>query len=220
MHIILLKFSDNRQNAAQHLPGHKAWLKRGIEDSVHEQVEFDWARQWTMHVGSVVHRWLQQIAEDGVEAWPVERIAQLTPVLRRMLRRSGVPADRLDDAVERATRALLGTIEDERGRWVLSSGHVDADNELPLTAIVDDGFGHNVIDRTFVADGVRWIIDYKTGEHGGGSLEKFLADEEERYRPQLARYRKAFAGIERRPIHTALYFPLLQVLHLVDGDEP
>lgn len=34
MHIILLRFSNNRQNAAQHLPGHKAWLKRGIEDGV------------------------------------------------------------------------------------------------------------------------------------------------------------------------------------------
>lgn len=34
MHIILLRFSDNRQNATQHLPGHKAWLKRGIEDGV------------------------------------------------------------------------------------------------------------------------------------------------------------------------------------------
>lgn len=34
MHIILLRFSDNRQNAAQHLPGHKAWLKQGIKDGV------------------------------------------------------------------------------------------------------------------------------------------------------------------------------------------
>lgn len=34
MHIILLKFTDNRQNAAQHLPGHKAWLARGLEDGV------------------------------------------------------------------------------------------------------------------------------------------------------------------------------------------
>jgi uncharacterized protein YciI len=32
MHIILLRFTDNRQNAAQHLPGHKAWLKRGFDE--------------------------------------------------------------------------------------------------------------------------------------------------------------------------------------------
>lgn len=34
MHIIILKFADNRHNAAQHLPGHKAWLARGLEDGV------------------------------------------------------------------------------------------------------------------------------------------------------------------------------------------
>lgn len=32
MHIIFLKFTDNRHNAARHLPGHKAWLARGLED--------------------------------------------------------------------------------------------------------------------------------------------------------------------------------------------
>jgi uncharacterized protein YciI len=34
MHIILLKFTDNRHNAALHLPGHKAWLARGLEDGL------------------------------------------------------------------------------------------------------------------------------------------------------------------------------------------
>lgn len=34
MHIIILKFTDNRHSAAQHLPGHKAWLARGFEDGV------------------------------------------------------------------------------------------------------------------------------------------------------------------------------------------
>ena len=34
MHIILLKFTDNRHNAARHLPGHKAWLARGLEDGM------------------------------------------------------------------------------------------------------------------------------------------------------------------------------------------
>jgi uncharacterized protein YciI len=32
MHIILLKFAGDRQDAALHLPGHKAWLARGLED--------------------------------------------------------------------------------------------------------------------------------------------------------------------------------------------
>jgi ATP-dependent exoDNAse (exonuclease V) beta subunit len=66
-----------------------------------------------------------------------------------------------------------------------------------------------VIDRSFVEQGERWIIDYKTGEHRGGDLEGFLRSEADRYRPQLQRYRAALALSDPRPIRTALYFPLI-----------
>jgi ATP-dependent helicase/nuclease subunit A len=67
-----------------------------------------------------------------------------------------------------------------------------------------------VIDRTFVdEDGVRWIIDYKTGSHEGGGLETFLDDEKERYREQLERYARLMVQRDARPIRLALYFPLL-----------
>ena len=34
MYIILLKFSDNKDQASQFMEGHKAWLKRGFDDGV------------------------------------------------------------------------------------------------------------------------------------------------------------------------------------------
>lgn len=34
MFIVLLRFSTNRGQAAQHMEGHKAWLKRGFDDGV------------------------------------------------------------------------------------------------------------------------------------------------------------------------------------------
>ena len=68
-----------------------------------------------------------------------------------------------------------------------------------------------VIDRTFVdAEGVRWIIDYKTGVHLGGDLEGFLDREQDRYSAQLERYAEAFRRLEDRPLRTALYFPLVR----------
>ena len=69
------------------------------------------------------------------------------------------------------------------------------------------------------ADGIRWIIDYKTSSHEGGNLQVFLASEAKRYRPQLTRYRDALRATDDREVQTALYFPLLQVFHIVDCDE-
>lgn len=34
MFIVLLKFSDNKAKAAEHMAGHNAWLQRGFEDGV------------------------------------------------------------------------------------------------------------------------------------------------------------------------------------------
>ena len=34
MFIVLLKFSDNKDNASQFMDGHKEWVKRGFDDGV------------------------------------------------------------------------------------------------------------------------------------------------------------------------------------------
>ncbi|MFW2405738.1 MAG: UvrD-helicase domain-containing protein, partial [Gammaproteobacteria bacterium] len=171
-------------------------------------VEFEWASQSSKHVGSVVHRWLQQIAEEGIESWSGERIEQHQPAMELALRRLGVGAEELRAALDRTVAALHNTLTDDRGRWILSSIHPEAANEVPVTTSADDRYANHVVDRTFVTDdGTRWIIDYKTSSHQGGATSAFLDSESERYRPQLRRYRDAFATVEQRPIRTALYFP-------------
>ncbi|WP_368563560.1 YciI family protein [Pseudoxanthomonas sp. UTMC 1351] len=34
MHIVLLRFSENKAQAAQFMEGHKAWIQRGVDDGV------------------------------------------------------------------------------------------------------------------------------------------------------------------------------------------
>ena len=85
---------------------------------------------------------------------------------------------------------------------------IEAHCEWPLT-VHDEVARHYVIDRTFVDEaGVRWIIDYKTGEHLDLDREAFLDQEQERYRGQLDNYARIVRRLESRPIRLALYFPL------------
>jgi hypothetical protein len=105
--------------------------------------------------------------------------------------------------------ALLRTLGDPKGRWILGR-HSEDEYELPITGLVGGKLYETVIDRTFVdEDGVRWIIDYKTGSHEGGKLESFLDKEKERYQEQLERYARLMVQRDPRPIRLALYFPLL-----------
>jgi ATP-dependent exoDNAse (exonuclease V) beta subunit len=184
-----------------------AWREAG---GVLEEVEFSWASETAKHIGSIVHRWLQTIAEDGVEHWPVARVVSFRAVLTHDLRVLGVPETELARALTRVIDALTSALGDERACWVLSK-HAEAQSELRLTGVIDAQVVNIVVDRTFIDKrGVRWIVDYKTGLHEGADLEGFLDNERERYRDQLERYATLLARLDSRPIRIALYFPLLK----------
>jgi ATP-dependent exoDNAse (exonuclease V) beta subunit len=170
-------------------------------------IEFAWAGDTARHVGTLVHRWLERIALDGVEQWPASRVASLDAPIGRALANLGVPEAEQAAALDKTLRALRNTLADDRGRWLLGA-HAEARCEWPLTWN-DEGIHHYVIDRSFVdPDQVRWIVDYKTGEHLAGDRDAFLDQELERYRAQLETYARVVREIDIRPIRLALYFPL------------
>jgi ATP-dependent exoDNAse (exonuclease V) beta subunit len=190
-----------------------AWPAPAARAAAHEAaaIEFDWVGETARHVGTVVHRYLQRIAEEGAAQWDSARIAAARSSFRAALRAQGVPASELEPASARVQRALEGVLADARGRWILAADHAEAACELRLTAWLDGEIVNVALDRTFVDErGTRWIVDYKTGTHEGGDLDAFLDREQERYREQLERYAKILAGLDARPVRVALYFPLLR----------
>ena len=202
-----------------------ATLRREPESGAAIAIDFDWAGETARHVGTVVHRSLQHMAQIGVDEWcrrhvkdhgtggdDAGRIApQRLYAWRITLATLGVAGGRLDAATRRVARALLGVISDERGRWLLSNAHAEAESELALTGALFGRVRRVIVDRSFVdAAGMRWIVDYKTGMHEGAGVDDFLDREELRYRPQLEAYAHLFSALESRPIELGLYFPMLK----------
>ncbi|MBN1237165.1 MAG: PD-(D/E)XK nuclease family protein, partial [Gammaproteobacteria bacterium] len=177
-----------------------------------ERPEFEWASQPAVHVGTLVHRYLQRFAVGGLDGWNVQRVRASTDAFRRELLLLGLDPGDAEEGAHRVARALEGVLEDPDGRWILGPRR-EARSELRLTLRSGDRLEHVRLDRTFVDDGdTRWIVDYKTGVHEGGELDAFLDSEVERYRPQLQRYAAAIASLDTRPIRVGLYFPLLKSL--------
>src|ERR1022692_2385468 len=175
-----------------------------------DPVEFDWARETARRVGTVAHRLLRRLAEEGLEGWTAPRIAGERKRVARELSALGLTAGEVDSAVEQVLAAIATTITDPRGRWLFDSGHAEAFSEHALTGLVDGKLVHLVLDRTFVApDGVRWIVDFKLSRHQGADVEAFLDREQERYRTQLQDYAAVMHAIDARPIRVGLYFPLV-----------
>jgi ATP-dependent exoDNAse (exonuclease V) beta subunit len=167
--------------------------------------EFDWASATARSVGTVVHRALQRASRGGTAT--INRHRALYAI---ELAELGVPPDRQAGALERVTTALGRTSSDERGRWLFAPGHRDVVAELALTGRLGGEIVRVAVDRTFVdAAGTRWIVDFKTSEHEGGALERFLDSEQVRYAPQLERYAALMRHLGPEPIRVGLYFPLL-----------
>ncbi|MDP6694978.1 MAG: UvrD-helicase domain-containing protein [Gammaproteobacteria bacterium] len=184
-------------------------------------VSYDWVSPVAKHIGTVVHAWLQRIAEEGIGEFDAERLQALRPVFANMLLSEKVPEPELDNSVDRVETALRQILDDEKGRWILGGDYETAAAEYPVSLFRENRLKSYVIDRTFVdAEGIRWIIDYKSSAHEGGGLEDFIDSEVERYAPQLANYRNAMQLLEpERTVRTALYFPLLGVFREVgQGD--
>jgi len=171
-----------------------------------EEIEFSWAGETARHVGAIVHRWLQRIADDELRGWNAKRVEALNKQFAKELERRGVPHRDLKVSVELVTTALKNAISDERGRWVLGP-HPDARSEHRIRVTGAAGANTYIVDRIFrTAEDVRWIVDYKTSRHEGADVEAFLEREKERYRAQLEHYGVALGA---GPTMLGLYFPLL-----------
>ena len=168
---------------------------------------FDWAGETARRVGTLVHAELRSLDPSRVSA---AAIRARQPHFERWLASYGVPPDRLAQAASRVTEALLAVCGDPRGRWILASGYRDDLREHAISGSLQGEVVRAIFDRSFIDAGIRWVIDYKTSQHMGGSLTEFLDREAARYHPQLQRYARIARKLGPEPVRVGLYFPLMR----------
>ena len=232
----------SRMNAAAFVPElvrtatpHYPMANKDVPESLSvehlEDHEDPYASSLDMDIGTLVHQYLEAIASDGLELWPKERLQPLRPRFVQSFRRLGHEEAASGEAADMVYNTLLRALTDPGSRWILGN-HAQAGCEVPLSSLeapcgLAGALGeadhpnadetplvrHHVIDRTFVENGIRWIIDYKTlrlaKDHPEPSLEALLREKAESYRPQLSRYATLFAHEAQQGllIRTAIFFP-------------
>ena len=183
------------------------------------EVEFNWAGAQARRNGTVLHQLLEIIARIGIENITNVDIERINHKIPSLLRYVGTDYHRVEEWATSLKQTLQQVLQSERGQWILSGQHQDAQCEYPITGFVDGRFVNAIIDRTFLDEtGTRWIIDYKSGYHEGGSLEEFLDQEADRYRPQLTLYAHLFKKLGADNIATALYLPRHDALKIVERE--
>lgn len=160
-------------------------------------------------IGTLTHRYLQLIAEQGLSRWTSELLSTLQPAMRAWFSSQGHSSEVAQQAAHKVQSLLTSALNHAQIRWLLEP-HPEAQCEYTLEQVQADGTVKRwVIDRTFVSDGLRWIIDYKTDSLMENQTSQQLA---ESYRPQLQNYAQLFAQ-QAQPIKLAVV--LLSVPEMV-----
>ena len=182
-----------------------------IDDAANQdRVEYSWAGEVARRTGTVLHRVLQHIALEGLPAWQGHAFEQQRAWIEFLFRSEGIQGPALAPAMARCERMLENLGGDECFNWIIDPSHRQRRFEWPLVHHGPAGAQTLVMDCSFIdKDDKRWIVDFKTGEHGGAQVDEFLDREMIRYRPQLTGYADALAARGERNIHLGLFFPLL-----------
>ena len=168
--------------------------------------DFNWASEESAVVGSVFHAEVHRYLSEGIS---LDALVEDSRVRSALVAHSGLPRARQAPVLERVERALGQMRASQLARHFLDRGHLESASELALTARLDGRVIRVILDRTWVEQGTRWIVDWKTSLHEGGNLDHFLNEELRRYGPQLQSYSRVVASLDGRPQKIGLYFPLM-----------
>ena len=164
------------------------------------------------HVGTVIHQVLEHYA--GSTPLPKHPSESDRRQWSWRLQQLGLLGESLDTALASVEQSICTTLADDKGRWILDAQHQDSARELAISYSLGGATGDLVIDRTFIDQGIRWIIDYKSSRpEAEQPLADFLAQETASYSDQLDLYRRAMQSSGELPVRCALYFTALGLFH-------
>ena len=152
-------------------------------------------------IGTLAHLYLQLVAGQGLAAWQdavKSQFSSHTAAMQRWFRQRGYQESDAITAASKVANLLTTTLQSADGQWVLQP-HPQAASELAIEQLTD---GKKIIDRTFVADGVRWIVDYKSMPV---TAQDKLSELAGTFKPQLAAYAQLFRH-EGLPVSMAILF--------------
>ena len=153
-------------------------------------------------IGTVIHEELAKLAEKPVNYENrLDYLNQRRSHWEKRFTQLGLFPEHRDESLRVVSTALVRTLEDPRGQWILSP-HPVCYNEYPLSALLDKQIVHVIIDRLFMdREGVCWIIDYKTSQ---STVQRDMQE----YYQQLSLYKRVVGLTQKSPIRLGLYFPL------------
>jgi len=155
-------------------------------------------------IGILTHLYLELMAESDLQLWSASRLNTLENAMQRWFKQKSYDAVTANQSAKRVITLLTTTLGSEQGQWLLQDRDTAA-NELAITSIAEQTVTQKIVDRTFVDDGIRWVIDYKSTALANDSSDGDLKALAAQYQVQLNGYAALFED-QNLPIQKAIFF--------------
>lgn len=110
-------------------------------------------------LGIVAHEILQWICDIH----PVKHTDIPWEMAQYRLKSMGFASAQIEEAILYLQKKISQLMQDSIGRWIIQP-HSEEQNEYELLVQEEKEIRTRIIDRTFFDQGIRWVIDFKTGK--------------------------------------------------------
>ncbi|WP_232220674.1 PD-(D/E)XK nuclease family protein [Legionella tunisiensis] len=113
------------------------------------------------------------------------------------LKQLGLDKTEQDKAYEMLRQQIASLFQDPIGQWLIQP-HTEEKNEYELLVGEQGTVSTRIIDRTFITQECRWIIDFKTGSE--------QMEAKKHHQQQVNEYARLLAELSSQPIKCGLYY--------------
>ncbi|MDF1653759.1 MAG: UvrD-helicase domain-containing protein [Coxiellaceae bacterium] len=151
--------------------------------------------------GTIIHQQLFRIAK-----YQLKTIDEANVIMQCL--QLGLDQQQTESVLPTIKEAIQRAQQDQRGQWILDP-HQEDQYEYEIQHRDDEKLKTFIIDRTFIDNGTRWIIDYKSAKPTADQTnDAFICTQKQQYFEQLQTYATLMSEIDPTPIRLGLYFPL------------
>ncbi|HHF7348459.1 TPA: UvrD-helicase domain-containing protein [Legionella feeleii] len=144
-------------------------------------------------LGIVAHELLQWICDHH----PGTSENLPWPLVMNQLKSLGLDKTEQDSVYAMLQQQIAHLFKDPIGQWLIQP-HAEEKNEYELLVSEQGTVSTRIIDRTFIAQGCRWIIDFKTGSE--------QIESQKNHQQQVNEYARLLAALRSEPIKCGLYY--------------
>lgn len=146
--------------------------------------------------GNLIHHSLMRIVREKISVPDADVLASFKKDWLQGSSGLGFDVHQKEEIVRKLEQMLNSVWNDKTGHWLLDSSHEQSAAELEIDYLdARGGVQLAVVDRTFIDQNTRWVIDYKSSTPDvDETVEQFLQREKVTYAPQLKHYLTLFDG--------------------------